>query len=259
MRIITLNIWGGQLYGPLMAFIQREAATTDIFCLQEVLRAAEPIEQPNRGEYRADILDQLQETLSDFDTYFSVEQDHYAPGAKELLPENIECGNAIFVRKTLSILDKGEAFVHGQRNSWRGGPKHNFPRLVQWVVVPHGDEQLLVANFHGHHLPGEKIDTEDRIDQSKRVRAAIGSFEGPKVLTGDFNLWPETESLAILASGLKDLIKEHGITSTRSSNHFHWPRKYSDYTLVSPELTVAEFKVLPDEVSDHLPLVLDIN
>ncbi len=36
MKIITLNIWGGKVFEPLMNFFKEHAEDTDIFCLQEV-------------------------------------------------------------------------------------------------------------------------------------------------------------------------------------------------------------------------------
>ncbi len=56
--------------------------------------------------------------------------------------------------------------------------------------------------------------------------------------------------------GLRNLIKEYGITSTRTS-FYTKPEKFADYMLVSPGVEVKDFKVLPDEVSDHSPLYLE--
>jgi endonuclease/exonuclease/phosphatase family metal-dependent hydrolase len=58
-------------------------------------------------------------------------------------------------------------------------------------------------------------------------------------------------------TGLINLIKKYNITSTRTSIYTK-PDKYADYVLVSPNIEVIDFKVLPDEVSDHAPLYLEI-
>ena len=39
MKLISLNIWGGTIFEPLMKFIDKESADTDIFCFQEVFRS----------------------------------------------------------------------------------------------------------------------------------------------------------------------------------------------------------------------------
>ena len=36
MKLITLNVWGGKVFEPLMDFFKKRAGDTDIFCLQEV-------------------------------------------------------------------------------------------------------------------------------------------------------------------------------------------------------------------------------
>ena len=51
-------------------------------------------------------------------------------------------------------------------------------------------------------------------------------------------------------------MKETGVTSTRS-HYYTKPEKFADYILVSPDITVVDFNVLPDVISDHLPLVLE--
>jgi len=77
------------------------------------------------------------------------------------------------------------------------------------------------------------------------------------VLCGDFNLLPDTESLKRLEGiGLRNLIKEYGITSTRTS-FYDKPAKFADYALVSEGIEVKDFKILPDEVSDHSPMYLE--
>ncbi len=77
-------------------------------------------------------------------------------------------------------------------------------------------------------------------------------------MCGDFNLLPDTQSIQILEdTGLRNLIKETGVTSTRTS-HYTKPEKFADYAFVSKNLNIKEFKVLPDEVSDHSPLCLEI-
>ena len=82
------------------------------------------------------------------------------------------------------------------------------------------------------------------------------SFKGPKILCGDFNLHPETKSMKLLEQNLKNLIVEFGITSTRSKLHKR-TNKYADYIMVSEEIKINKFEAMDENVSDHLPLLLD--
>jgi endonuclease/exonuclease/phosphatase family metal-dependent hydrolase len=81
-------------------------------------------------------------------------------------------------------------------------------------------------------------------------------MSGAKILCGDFNLLPDTDSLAILEQGMRNLVKEYRVTSTRSQ-FYEKPDRFADYILVSPEVIVEDFQVLDEAVSDHLPLLLE--
>ena len=80
----------------------------------------------------------------------------------------------------------------------------------------------------------------------------------PAELRKKYNLLPGTESVHMLEeSGMRNLIREYGVTSTRSS-FYTKPEKFADYAFVSSGVSVTDFKVLPDAVSDHLALEAEI-
>ena len=58
------------------------------------------------------------------------------------------------------------------------------------------------------------------------------------------------------AAGLRNLIAEFGVASTRTSL-YTGPERFADYVFVSPGVDVSAFRALPDEVSDHAPLMLE--
>lgn len=129
-------------------------------------------------------------------------------------------------------------------------------RAVSIVTLGDG---TTVANFHGLWRKGVgKEDLPERIRQSEIVIDALGVVTGPTVLIGDFNLNPDTESVALFErAGFRNLIREFGVTSTRT--RFFDPRwsAYADYAFVRGA-EVRDFRILPDEVSDHSPLLLEI-
>src|SRR3989344_1806502 len=114
----------------------------------------------------------------------------------------------------------------------------------------------IISHFHGLWNGQGKTDTPDRLEQSRKAKALLDGVDGKKVICGDFNLLPDTESLAILEGGLVNLIKTHGITTTRSS-FYQRSDRFADYTLVSPDVEVKRFEVPRVEVSDHLPMILE--
>ncbi|MDP2696063.1 MAG: endonuclease/exonuclease/phosphatase family protein [bacterium] len=75
------------------------------------------------------------------------------------------------------------------------------------------------------------------------------------ILTGDFNTFGGLPELSVLATTNK----------LRSVNHYNqptfpsWaPKRELDFFLVSPDIHIKNFQVLPSDVSDHLPIFLEI-
>ena len=116
---------------------------------------------------------------------------------------------------------------------------------------------LPIFNFHGLWNGQGKTDTEDRLRQSENIINFLKTLSGEIILCGDFNLRPDTESIKIFEDfGLKNLIKDYNIKSTRTS-FYEKEEKFADYIFVSAGVRVMEFKVLPEEISDHAALYLD--
>jgi endonuclease/exonuclease/phosphatase family metal-dependent hydrolase len=101
-----------------------------------------------------------------------------------------------------------------------------------------------------------KTDSLERIARSQKIREFMDTVRAPKILCGDFNLRPDTESVKILEMGMSNLIQMNNIVSTRTPL-YEKDEKFANYIFTSPEITVVSFKVLNDEVSDHSPLLLE--
>ncbi len=165
----------------------------------------------------------------------------------------------MFVKKDLNILKEGETFVHKDKGWVHEKFNGNHARNLQYVTVETKKGPRTILNFHGLWNGGPKEDTEERITQSDNIAKFLKDIKHYHILMGDFNLLPETKSLKMLEDlGMRNLIKEFGITSTRSS-HYTKLARFADYTLVSKDIKVNDFKVLPDEISDHLAMYLDFD
>ena len=156
-----------------------------------------------------------------------------------------------FVKKEIGIQESGEVEIHD--SSIFDETVEHLWRDLNYVVL---DYDKMIVNFHGLWDGPDKLDRPRRLEQSKKVKAFLDKHKGPKIIAGDFNLWPGTESLKMLEDGMVNLINKYGIHSTRPSS-FNFPNKYSDYVFVSPDIKINDFKTLPDEVSDHLAMYLE--
>lgn len=217
---MTLNLWGGKIHDPLMAFLKRTANDTDVFCFQE-------LSFPN-------LASEIGKILADFSVFT-----HPAPVKKKI-------GQGIFVKKHIPVTE------HGGFSCFPHITTANF----NYVVV----RNMCIGNLHGlmeHHT---KLDTPHRIEQSLQLEEFLVRRREDKILVGDFNELPKTHSMMILEHGMRDLDTEFGLSSTRTkyytgTHHNH----LSDYILVSPGIVVRKFEMLSDEVSDHAALMLDID
>lgn len=131
-----------------------------------------------------------------------------------------------------------------------------------FALVRSGDREFFVCNFHGVAKPGDKLDTPKRVAQSEGLIQFFENKPGLKIIGGDFNLLPDTKSIRLFReNGYRDLIAEYHIPTTR--NHFAWdlyPEKqlFSDYVFTSPEVKIKTFSAPNIEISDHLPLIVEL-
>ena len=245
MKLITCNIWCGIKYEQLEAFLKKQAFDTDIFCFQEVRNGK--YHNPNSvSEEIAELFSQLQTILPEFKGYFT----EMVPGV----------GIASFVRNNISV-DKIEStqILSAQDLSDLKMPNGDsyYPRMLQSVYLK--DKNLTIQNFHG--VPGNlKKDTPTRNIQTDNLLKIINSNNDSQILVGDFNLDINTEAVTRLGERMNNLIKGSGFKATRNANYNQFETlPFADYIFTTPEIEVQEFLVLPDEVSDHLPLSLKFN
>jgi endonuclease/exonuclease/phosphatase family metal-dependent hydrolase len=141
-------------------------------------------------------------------------------------------GLMMLVKNDIEVVASGDVFVHKYQGYI---PKEadigHHARNIQYVTFLHDDSKCTVINFHGLWNGKGKGDSEDRLEQSRKIVAFVKELEGGVILCGDFNLLPDTKSIKILEDAeLRNLIKEYGVTSTRTS-YYSKPEKFADYIL----------------------------
>lgn len=249
MKLITLNTWGGRGgLDALLAFFKKHE-DTDVFCLQEIWNGGEEMIGVTAGGsplvgVSTTLLTDIASVLPNHTFYFRpIFQDYY--------------GVALFVKNTISVLEEGETYVYKEKGFFVPEEKGNHARNVQYAHLATEHGIRTVMNIHGLWNGNRKIDDPDRLEQSDRIAKFLCATAHPYVLAGDFNLYPDTKSIEkIEACGTRNLVKEYNVTSTRTSL-YKKDEKFADYIFTSDGITVHDFKVLPDEVSDHAPLYVE--
>src|SRR3989344_1059488 len=254
MRLITLNTWSGRALYPLMSFFHKYRDQTDIFCLQEVRNGSQEVadsRHPDEHLY-GPLFNKISGALSEFEGSFAdFEED----------PDKMSL--ASFWRRDLIVKNIDDFMVYTPEQPREKVSIIFSARKLQYVVVEEKNKEVLIANYHGLWNNGPKTDTPERIEQSQKIKEFLNGLNGPTILCGDFNLLPKTESMHILEEGMRNLVKDYKIQSTRTPlyRHYHDPAEpnFADYILVSPEIVPKKLEVLPDIASDHAGLYLEFD
>jgi len=280
MKIISLNIFRGHEFAALIKFFKEQAASTDVFCLQEVL--SNPKEDMTALPYegRANFLEELTRALPEFEVVFAPGQEDF-----DLTTEyegQLLMGNALLFKKGLPVVEQGSFFIYNEFNSYQQNLDyetlgHNavYVTLAGSAIPEAGPRtglgvEVTIIGLHGNSEPGSKLDSAKRLAQSQKVLDFLTARTGEKIVMGDFNLMPKTKSIKIFEEAdYRNLIVEYGVQTTRGSNHRKLSPQYAntpegyqefaDYTFVSPGIHVDEFTVPDLPLSDHLPLILQFS
>lgn len=259
MKLISLNTWGGKIFEPLIDFIKQQLPSTDIFCFQEIYNTSSDIKQ-YKNLIRANLLNEIKKILPDYQVFFFKVMEGFDDEANTVnfdLPH----GPAIFVKNSTAINAHQDYFIFKADSN--KPPKKDFSNLstpLQYMSFNLNGKEISIFNFHGTPSPANKLDSESRLQQAKKVREIMDSKSGSKIIVGDFNLLPQTNSLKIIGEGMRNFIEEFNIVRTRSSLSPFFGKKefqkFADYTFVTPDIKVLNFKVAEVEISDHLPMIL---
>ncbi len=268
MKIVSLNCFMGHVFESLLDFLVRESATTDVFCLQEMQSnpKGDLSVLPRHG--RADILEQIKKRLPGFVCYFAPAQDDF--DIEPAYRGQMQLGNATFYRPSLPVSEAGSFFIYNGFNTYTGAKQWETLGHVAISLSIDGPTPLTIVNVHGNSQPADKLDSPKRLEQSQKIIDFLAERTGEKIVMGDFNLLPDTESVRVFErSGYRNLVAEYKISTTRGSHmrklfpeYEHGPygfQEFADYTFVSPGINVSKFEVPDVPISDHLPMILEID
>ncbi len=246
MKLVNLNIQCGVLHEEVIEFIKKYSSQIDIFCFQEMPNGLiNP--RPVLGEVRKNLFSEIQNILSHFTGYYAS------------MVENDVGGLAIFIKKSLEVSKVNNIVIFNEYTPNENDSSYfSMGRNVQFLEFKKEEKTCTVLNFHGLWIPKNKNDTDKRIEQFRKVREIFNESKGSKILCGDLNVKPDTESISILSKNTINLIQEYNITNTRSLSDSGYGQVV-DYIFTSEDIKINDFQVLPNEVSDHLPLFLDFN
>lgn len=255
MKLISFNV-GIRIDNTdaVVEYLKQQQA--DIICLQEVVRGFPPVADP---VYRSEeiIRTALQ---NDFPYYFFA-----AEWTADKLVSAIEHKNRNFggmVEQGKMILSK-YPILHGynyfyhkvyefdsDRTNFDTGNDHG--RSLQIAELEINGKIIQLANVHGIYS-SKKDDSERSLAQSRFIVETLQKKDLPTIIAGDFNVAPETESIAVVNKAFRNLNQEFSTGATRPNG------QVIDYFFASQEIPVKSLSVEVTDISDHYPVICEIN
>ena len=124
---------------------------------------------------------------------------------------------------------------------------------IRWTVN-HGADGTVPVDIVSVHLDFSSHKVRER--QIHELSALLSRRNNPVIIVGDFNSdWVAQESI------VKQLAENTGTSTYKplAGNLYTYNSRHRyDWILVSSELELVSYRVLPDELSDHLAIVAEI-
>lgn len=250
LKFITLNIeHGGKLLNKAIEFINKEQP--DLLFIQE---AQNTIFKTGKQHYK---------TISEILSATSLLHHVFAPYVEfEFDGIDILHGNAIFSRYPLT---RGQITYfngsYGKADFAAAKKLHDYTRLphaMQTATLNLPGGEIFLVNVHG--VWG--TDGEDSPIRSRMVDLILTQIVGKSsvIVAGDFNFGSHTEAAKTLGNHLSSVF-ERRLTTT-----FNMQRKTDpgyataavDMIFISNEISVITANCPKVEISDHLPLVCEL-
>jgi len=250
-KFITLNIeHGGQLMNDIILFLKKEDA--DVVFIQEA-QSTEDSSTPQHFN-----------TLKTFDKTLNYPYSLFSPQLEVILEDHlVKHGNAIYSKFPLKSLEpiffdipygRIDHFANKQRKDFS-----QIPQSIQRAMLQLND-QLTIDLFNLHGIWGQDgKDSARRLQMSETIINAIKTSKNC-ILAGDFNVQPNTQTIKNIETYLNSAFKS-SLAST-----FNMKRKTDpgyataavDMIFVSSSIKVLSAICPPVEISDHLPLVCEL-
>jgi hypothetical protein len=100
MKILSLNTAHGQLFNPLVSYIENIPKDIDVICLQEVMFGKKPGFNPKK-KARINLFNEIKKDYIITTTTFITPPKYARYFYQELLPKDVQSGLCIFVKKVL--------------------------------------------------------------------------------------------------------------------------------------------------------------
>ncbi|MDE1941368.1 MAG: hypothetical protein KGI66_04575, partial [Patescibacteria group bacterium] len=169
-------------------------------------------------------------------------------------PKDFSFGIATFVRSDIGHSFYKSVELLDLSRTWSDYSGRSAAGVALAVEV----EGFAVINIHGTWQDLVVEDTEAKIEESHKLIGLADEMPGRKILCGDFNLAPETRAIKVLDGAFVNLIDKNRITDTRGPLYTRSLR-FADYIFTGQDVHARTLTVPGVSISDHLPLILEVD
>ncbi|MCR4324476.1 MAG: endonuclease/exonuclease/phosphatase family protein [Candidatus Curtissbacteria bacterium] len=252
LKFIQANIFMGKYLDSLIDFIKDE--DPDIVTMQEVTACDFNLYE----DKSAHIFDVIGEKTGLEGVFDPVMELAGKPDA--------EFGNAVFSKYEVTkhkvlVLKEFRPVTWEELEATEGRPGIN-PQVEKHAVdaiVDVGGTKIHVVSWHGAWVSHAE-DSPESIRQAQIVADYLETLEDPFIVAGDLNVGPQTETIGLINKVANNLMMNSGVRqTTHPTVHKIAPRGYLiDYIFTSSHFKVKSLKVPEIIVSDHLPVVAEL-
>lgn len=239
---MSLNVWQGRLERVLLKHLEK--LDIDFACMQEA------IDYDSQSGGLVTSYKKIGNSLGLSHQFFSPLM------SMQLGNKTVHFGNVTYTNVPLEISET--VFTRGKYKTDFDFDVDDYNvRAFQHTQIEKGGTKLHILNHHGHHIDAHKLGDEETYRQVKQISDYIKMLDGAVILCGDFNLAPESESIKLLDSHLRNLPVEYALQTTRSN--LTYKKEVCDYIFANDKVQVNSFTMDETIISDHNALILDFD
>jgi len=262
MKIVSFNI-GLKIDNSLKVAKFLKELDADVVCLQEVIRHFSPKVFP---KYKSkSIIDSYLSKIYPY-CFFGPQWISKAVFQNGKLHRNyggfIEQGNYILSKyPIISAQNKHYFKNYSLEIDHTNFEKIDHPRSVVIATLNIRGKKLIVLTLHGT-FSGEKKDTKRSLKQAEFLINTAKEYKNlPIILSGDFNVTPDTKTTRLLSNNFKNIMEDFEIKTTLPHPNKNIKKKNQtiDYFFVNKYVKSENLEVYKTNISDHLPVIFEFS
>lgn len=247
LKFIQVNIYKGKYLDSLLDFLKSH--DPDFVSMQEVTAG-----ELNLCDNNLELFEYFKKRLGLKGVLDKVMQPVDSP--KSYLGNVVFSKYQIFGSKSL-VLKTFEEFTLAKFNDFKSFTK--FPRNLLSVECVLDGQKISAISWHAAWT-APPTDTEETLRQAKEVADFLKNLKEPFILGCDMNAVPQSKVAGLINQSAVNLMMNSGVLQTTHLKiHKIAPRGFMiDYIFTSPHFKLKKLEVPQVTISDHLPVVAEL-